>query len=170
MWRGKNTFIELVRFIGFNLSLFPLSFLISISPPLASSSLLRHVRSERPKEVSRTLRLDQQNNWCGPCRCVFGVPAGVLEQVTAGELSRWYLLPLFWLSQPRILSTPLPLPISFCKSGRWVLFFIARWGGRVVCVVIFVWVCGKGVCVVLLFEWNWKETGLNKKAGFISLC
>ncbi len=170
MWRGKNTFIELVRFIGFNLSLFPLSFLIS--------SLLRwlplpfFVTSDlsAPKKCRARFGLDQQNNWCGPCRCVFGVPAGVLEQVTAGELSRWYLLPLFWLSQPRILSTPLPLPISFCKSGRWVLFFIARWGGRVVCVVIFVWVCGKGVCVVLLFEWNWKETGLNKKAGFISLC
>lgn len=148
---GKNIFLELVRFIGFNLSLFPLSFLISsllrwlplpffITPDLSA-----------PKKCRARFGLDQQNNWCGPCRCVFGVPAGVLEQVTAGELSRWYLLPLFWLSQPRILSTPLPLPISFCKSGQWVLFFIARWGGRVVCVVIFVWVCEKGVCVYYSF-------------------
>uniref|UniRef100_A0A672N197 Transcription factor 7-like 2 n=1 Tax=Sinocyclocheilus grahami TaxID=75366 RepID=A0A672N197_SINGR len=41
-----------------------------------------------PKKCRARFGLDQQNNWCGPCRCVFGVPAGVLEQVTAGKLSR----------------------------------------------------------------------------------
>uniref|UniRef100_A0A672MWQ7 Transcription factor 7-like 2 n=1 Tax=Sinocyclocheilus grahami TaxID=75366 RepID=A0A672MWQ7_SINGR len=40
-----------------------------------------------PKKCRARFGLDQQNNWCGPCRCVFGVPAGVLEQVTAGKLS-----------------------------------------------------------------------------------
>ncbi|KAG1954961.1 transcription factor 7-like [Pimephales promelas] len=83
-----------------------------------------------PKKCRARFGLDQQNNWCGPCRCVSGVAAGVLEQVTAGELSRWYLLPLFWLSQPRILSMPLPLPISFCKSGRWAVFELGICGWR----------------------------------------
>ncbi|KTF78421.1 hypothetical protein cypCar_00035833 [Cyprinus carpio] len=33
-----------------------------------------------PKKCRARFGLDQQNNWCGPCRCVSGVPAGVLEQ------------------------------------------------------------------------------------------
>lgn len=80
-----------------------------------------------PKKCRARFGLDQQNNWCGPCRCVSGVPAGVLEQTTAGESSRWYLLPV-----SLALSTLLPLhttPSSanqtlICKSRGLGVFFI----------------------------------------------
>lgn len=56
------------------------SFSLLASPPFIGSDL------SAPKKCRARFGLDQQNNWCGPCRCVSGVLASMLEQVTAGKL------------------------------------------------------------------------------------
>lgn len=75
------------------------SFPLLASPPFVDSDL------SAPKKCRARFGLDQQNNWCGPCRCVSGVLAGTLEQVTAGKLLHWQLFP--------VSASRKPLPLSF---------------------------------------------------------
>lgn len=76
------------------------SFSLLASPPFIGSDL------SAPKKCRARFGLDQQNNWCGPCRCVSGVLASMLEQVTAGKLLHWQLLPVSASRKPLLLSIP----------------------------------------------------------------
>lgn len=120
------------------LVLFPLS---AGFPLLVAASDL-----SAPKKCRARFGLDQQNNWCGPCRCVWCV----LAQARA----RWRLAnctlrlpPLlsaaaFSFLFPSLLSVPPGyrdlsassshvLPVYLCEFFIIIFFFTSFWGRRV---------------------------------------
>lgn len=137
--------------------------------PVAASDL------SAPKKCRARFGLDQQNNWCGPCRCVWCVlaPAGArwkLGNCALGLPPSLFLslplLPLLLLpsvARQAIMSSQLP-PATPCRSiSRLPLFFFfyllfGKKGINSICSSV----CMNGVC-----EW-----GLVQKhyRGFIAGC
>lgn len=94
-----------------------------------------------PKKCRARFGLDQQNNWCGPCRCVWCVPALAGARWRLGKTLRWDFLLcsvlLSFLLPSLVCLARLLWPLSFLQprpAGLSLGFFAdliltSWWGG-----------------------------------------